>query len=257
MFGKQRMLPHVISHIIEQTVRLILTIILIPKLVNYNLVYAVVFLVIVNFISEAISIIVLLMFLPKNIIIKKEDIKPNKNNIKRILDISIPNTSTRVIGNIGYFLEPIILTAGMIASGYSINYITLEYGIITGYSMPLLLLPGFFTGAISSSLIPVVSKSYVNNNYSYIKKKIKQALVLSLSIGLPATIILFLFPSFFLNLLYGINVGENYLRCLSIPFLLYYVELPLSAILQATNKAKEVMLDNVLGIFIKTILLYC
>ena len=250
------MFPHVVSHIIEQISRLILTVIFIPRLINYNLVYAVTFLVLINLVSEFISIIVILMFMPKNIVIHKEDIIPTKRSIKSILDISIPNTSTRVIGNIGYFLEPVVLTAGMIASGYSISYITMEYGIVSGYSMPMLLLPGFFTGAISSSLIPVVSKAYVNNNYKYIKKKIKQALILSLSIGIPSTIILFLFPNFFLKLLYGINVGGNYMKALSFPFLLYYIELPLSAILQALNKAKEVMYDNILGIVIKTILLY-
>ena len=35
-FGKQKMLPHVISHIIEQIVRLVLTIILVPTLIKYD-----------------------------------------------------------------------------------------------------------------------------------------------------------------------------------------------------------------------------
>ena len=256
MFGKQRMLPHVISHILEQIVRLTLTIIFIPTLIKQSLVYAVSFLVIVNMFSEAISIIILLLFLPKEIIIHKKDVIPTKKSIKSILDISIPNTSTRVIGNIGYFLEPIILTLGLISSGYSIKYITLEYGIITGYSMPLLLLPGFFTGAISSSILPIISRAYANNNFSYIKKKTKQAIFFSLIIGIPCTLILFLFPEFFLKNIYGTNYGANYLKILAIPFLLYYVELPLSAVLQATNKSKKVMLDNLVGIIIKTILLY-
>ena len=255
-FGKQKMLPHVISHILEQIIRLCLTIFFIPILIEKSLIYAVSFLVIVNMFSEAISIIILLLFLPKEIIIHKSDIIPTKKSIKNILDISIPNTSTRVIGNIGYFLEPIVLTLGMIASGYSIKYITLEYGIITGYSMPMLLLPGFFTGAISSSILPVISKAYANNNLVYIKKKTKQAIFFSLIIGIPATLLLFLFPSFFLKTIYGTSYGANYLKILAFPFLLYYIELPLSAVMQATNKSKKVMLDNLIGIVIKTIFLY-
>lgn len=255
-FGKQKMIPHVISHILEQIIRLVLTIILIPNLIKHSLVYAVSFLVLVNMLSEAISIIILLLFLPKEIIIHKTDIIPTKKSIKNILDISIPNTSTRVIGNIGYFLEPIILTLGMTRAGYNISYITLEYGIITGYSMPLLLLPGFFTGAISSSILPVISKAYANKNYSYIKKKTKQAIFFSLIIGVPATLILFLFPNFFLKTIYSTTYGSNYLKVLAFPFLLYYIELPLSAVLQAINKSKEVMLDNLVGIIIKTILIY-
>ena len=255
-FGKQKMFPHVVSHILEQTIRLILTIIIIPTLIKSNLVYAITFLVIVNMISEALSIIILLLFMPKDIIIRKEDIIPKKKNIKNILNISIPNTSTRLIGNIGYFLEPIILTIGLLASGYSINYIRLEYGIISGYSMPILLLPSFFTGAISSSILPIVSNSYAKGNFKYIKKKTNQAIFFSLIIGIPATLIIFLFPSFFLRIIYGETIGINYLRILSIPFLLYYIELPLSAILQATNHSKYVMYDNLIGIILKTISLY-
>lgn len=255
-FGKQKMFPHVVSHVIEQVVRLTLTIVLIPTLLKIDLVYAVSFLVLVNMVSEFTSIIILLLFMPKNIKIKKEDFKPNKGNIKNILNISIPNTSTRLIGNIGYFLEPIFLTSGLLISGYSLSFITQEYGIVSGYSMPLLLLPGFFTGAISNSLLPVISKANVDKNYSYIKRKLKQAIYISLAIGLPVTLILFIFPEFFLNLLYGTTHGGSYLKALAFPFLFYYIELPFSACLQAMNKSKQVMYDNILGIILKTILLY-
>lgn len=255
-FGKQRMFPHVVSHVIEQIVRLVLTIILVPTLLEIDLVYAVAFLVLVNMVSEFTSIIVLLLFLPKGVRISRDDLRPQKKNVKNILSISIPNTSTRLVGNIGYFLEPILLTAGMRTAGYSTSYITQEYGIVAGYSMPLLLLPGFFTGAISNSLLPVISKAFVEKQYSYIKRKLKQAIGISLAIGLPVTIILFLFPEFFLNLLYGTTHGGSYLRALAFPFLFYYIELPFAATLQAMDMSKEVMLDNLLGITLKTILLF-
>lgn len=255
-FGKQKMLPHVISHIIEQIVRLVLTIILVPTLIKIDLVYAVSFLILVNMISEFTSIIILLIFMPKHIKITKQDIKPQKNNIKNILSISIPNTNTRLIGNIGYFLEPILLTSGMLAAGYDISYITLEYGIVAGYSMPLLLLPGFFTGAISNSLLPVISKANTLKQYSYIKRKLKQAILISLIIGIPITFILFLFPDFFLKLFYDTTHGGIYLRYLAIPFLFYYIELPLAATMQAMDMSKNVMIDNMIGIILKTVLLY-
>ena len=255
-FGKQKMFPHVVSHVIEQIARMVLSIIFIPKLLEIDLVYAVMFLILVNMISEFISIIVLLLFMPKNIRIEMEDFRPKRNNIKSILSISIPNTSTRLIGNIGYFLEPILLTSGLLASGYSASFITQEYGILEGYSMPLLLLPGFFTGAISNSVLPIISKAHSDGNKKYIKRKIIQAISISLSIGLPVTIILFLFPEFFLNLIYGTTHGGNYLRCLAIPFLFYYMELPLAASMQAMDMSKYVMIDNIVGITLKTILIY-
>ena len=256
MFGKNKMTYHVTSHIIEQIVRLGLSILIIPTLLNKSLIYAVSFLVLVNMLSELTSIIVLLLLMPKNTTIKKDDIKPRISYIKNILDVSLPNTSTRIIGNIGYFLEPILLTAGMLKGGFDLNYITTNYGIISGYTFPVLLLPSFFTGAISSSLIPIVSNMYVKGNIKEIKRKIKQALFFSLLIGIPVTIIFLFFPELILKLLYGTTLGSNYLKILAIPFLLYYIEIPLSAVLQAINDSKRVMIDNIIGITLKTILLF-
>ena len=255
VFGKRKMTCHVISHIIEQIIRLTLSILVIPLIIDKSLIYAVSFLILVNMFSELSSIIILLILIPKSKI-TKSDLKPSIYNIKNILSISIPNTNTRIIGNIGYFLEPILLTIGMLKCNNSLEYISTNYGIISGYTFPILLLPSFFTGAISSSIMPIISKLYVKKEYKNIKKKTKQAILLSLIIGLPVTTFFFIYPSFILKLLYNTTLGSNYLRILSIPFLLYYIELPLSSIMKATNKSKQVFIDNLIGITIKTLLIY-
>lgn len=238
-FGKQKMLPHVISHVIEQIVRLILIILVIPSLVDKNIVYAVSFLILVNMVSEFLSIIILLLFLPKNTTIKKSDLKPKLKEVKSILNLSIPTTGSRLVGNIGYFLEPIILTFVLTSIGYSNSYILNEYGIISGYVMPLLLLPSFFTNAISQALIPVISKCYSNNEYNTTKRKLKQGIIFSLLVGIPATILFLLFPTFFINLIYNTTEGTDYILFLAPVFLLHYLETPLSSCLQAMGKAKE------------------
>ena len=43
---------------------------------------------------------------------------------------------------------------------------------------------------------------------------------------------------------------------IGIVFILFYIEAPLSAFLQATNRAKEVMYDNFIGIIFKTLSLF-
>lgn len=63
--------------------------------------------------------------------------------MRECLSIGIPNTTGRLIGSFGYFLEPIILSSVLIMVGYNSNFITREYGILSGYVMPLLLLPSF------------------------------------------------------------------------------------------------------------------
>ncbi len=250
-FGKEKMLPHVISNTFEQIVRIILNIICLPLLSSFNTEVIITFLILTNIVSETMSILILYFFLPKKIKITKEMIKPDIPIMKDVLNISIPTTGSRIIGTIGYFFEPIILTSFLLLNGYSSNYITYEYGIITGYVMPLLMLPSFFSMAISQATIPVISNGYANNKINYIKTKIKQSLSLSFIIGLIFTIIIMLFPNFFMKLIYNTNEGVNYIRIIAPFFLFYYIQVPLVAVLQSLNKAKEAMMSTLIGIFIK------
>ena len=254
-FGKEHMFPIILSNIIEQIVRLFLTVTIIPKLMTYSLTIAITGVVSINIISEFISIISLILFIPKQHSIKLEDFKYNKNILKDLLNISIPTTGSRLIGSISYFLEPIILTYVLQKQGYTNSYITIEYGIINGYIYPLLLLPSFFTLAISNALLPVVSNSYSNNNYKYTKYKIKQAITLSLIIGIPCTLLFMTIPEYFLKLIYNTNEGIKYIKIISPFFLLYYIQGPLTTSMQAMNKAKEAMVGTLLGTIIKTCLL--
>ena len=236
-FGKQKMLPHVTSNIIEDIVRLLIIIIYLPKILPLGIKYTTLFLILINIISEFISTIILILFLPKKINIQKNDLIPKKSYIKDTLNICIPNTTSKLIGSIGFFLEPIILTS-LLIKNYSINYITTEYGIITGYVMPLILLPSFITLAISQALLPVISKDYVNNNINSIKRKINISIILSLLIAIPITIILELYPDVLLKTIYHTNKGINYIRILTPFCLLSYIETPLSVVLDSINKSK-------------------
>ena len=119
--------------------------------------------------------------------------------------------------------------------GYSNKFIVNEYGILNGYILPLLMIPSFFTQAISSALIPVISKGYANNNIKYVKNKIKQAEFISLSIGLLVTIIIMIFPDFLLKFIYNTNQGVDYLRLITPFFLIYYFK--------STNTALQAMIS--------------
>ena len=252
-FGKEKMIPHVVSNITEDLIRLIILIIGIPYFLNKGLEYAMAFIVLSNIASELTSIIVLFFFLPKNFKITKNDIKPINKNIKAVMSIGIPSTGSRLIGSIGYFLEPIILTYSLLKIGLTNDYVVTQYGIINGYIMPLLLLPSFFTNAISQALIPTISHAYVNNNIKYTKNKIKQAIFFSLLIGVPATIFFELFPEIPLKLIYNTNEGITYLRVIAPICLFYYIQAPLTSTLQAIGKAKEAMFGTLEGMFIRTI----
>ena len=193
------------------------------------------------------------MFIPKNVNIKKEEIQPDLKTTKEILNISLPTVSSRLIGNIGFFLEPIILTNILLYVGYSNHYILTEYGIYNAYSISLLAMPSFFIQAISSSLLPEISKFYINKNIKMIKKRLKQALIISFVIGTFFSISILIFREQLLEILYKTNNGSGYIKILAPFFILFYLEGPLQSVLQALNKFKSCMYITLIAIFIKLI----
>ena len=250
-FGHEKMFPHVFSNIIEDIVRLAIIKFGIHYITPYGLKYTVSFLILSNIISEITSTITLFFFLPKNIKITKKDFLPNKSYIKESLKISIPTTASRLIGSIGMFLEPIILTNTLLKSGYNIKTITREYGIITGYALPLILLPSFFTLAISQALLPSLTREYKNKNQKNIRKIIKLAITICLIIGIPLTIILEINPHIFLKKLYHTTEGINYIKVLAPICILQYIQSPLASSFDALGKSKDNLISSLIGTTIR------
>ena len=252
-YGKQNVTPHMISNIIEQLFRLLIISSILPKIIKYGNTITVTTYILFNILSESLSIIILLLFLPKNKTIKKEDLSFNISETKEILSISIPSITGRLLGNIGFFFEPIILTAILSYTGMPINAIAREYGIYNTYTIGTLLFPSFFISAISNSLLPEISNIFYKKNTILLKKRITQSIKISLLVGLICTITIYLGSSTILNVLYKTNEGLEYIKILSPFFILYYLEAPLSSILIGINKIKKTTFISTTGIIIKLI----
>lgn len=253
-FANERMYPHVISNILEDVVKLLLIILFIDFFIKSKEL-TITYIIITNIFSELSSIIIFLILAPK-FNIKLKDIKINKKDIKDLFKIAIPNTISRLIGSITYFFEPIIITYVLLKLGYSSHYILTEYGIISGYVLPLILLPSFFTNAISQALIPVISSNYTIKNFKYIRYKIKQALIISLILGLIFTSIFIFKGQYLLKLIYNTDQGYNYIKFIAPVFLLHYLQHPLLSALQAMQYTKINMLISIINMFIRTVLLF-
>lgn len=252
-FGKQKMMPHTVSNIIEQIARLIIIVLFLPKLMSYGYIYGICGFILLSIISEFISIVIFLIFLPKGFKIKKEDLKPDLKTTREVMDLCLPTVSGRIIGNVAYFLEPIILMYVLKLMGYSNVFIVNEYGIYNAYVIPLLVIPSFIVQAISTALIPEVSKSYENKNMHHVKKRLKQAIIISILLGLLTNIFVFLYPEILLKLVYNTNEGINYIKVLAFFFVLYNLEGPLSSALQALGKTKLAFRATTFGVLIKTV----
>lgn len=254
-YGKQNMIPNVVSNVIEQLIRGILIYLFVPLIMEKSEILAAASLFLFSFIEELISIIINLMFIPHKIKIQKNDLIPDKYTLKNILDISLPTVSSRIIGNIGYFFEPIILKNLLLFSGYSNNYILVEYGAYNAYTITILTVPSFFITAIASALIPEVSKHFLERNNSKLRKRLKEALLFALFIGIIYSIILIFYGDKILYAIYNTYEGLNYIKILAPIFPLFYLEAILISFLQAINKANVTMRITIIGVILKLIVL--
>jgi stage V sporulation protein B len=245
-WGKQNMTPYMLSNFLEQVTRILLITLFISKFLEISLVYAICFIILVNIAGEIVSILIMTFYMPKYKV-NKDDIKVNKNDINSIMNVSIPSTSSKIIGSFAYFLEPVILTNMLLFMGYTKDYIIYEYGIINAYALSLLLMPQFFIQNMSTALIPEMSKYYSQGNKKMCKKRLSQIIIVSTIIGLVSTIIIFIFSKFFLNLLYHTTQGVDYIKLLAPFTVLYYIENPLINALQAIGLSKQAMKGTIYG----------
>lgn len=185
-------------------------------------------------------------------------LKDKKNDdvqsAKQLLGISFPITLARLIGSVTYFLEPIIYT-NMLKSCMDVSLVTRSYGILTGYVMPLLLMPGFFSVALANYLLPKMSMNIERQNYKEAKSLFKKLTLFSLSLGLIFSLVLFFGADLLLKILYGSNEGSNLVRVLAFPFLIYYVETPIINAMHAIGKTKKALKSTIISSIVRITIL--
>ncbi len=251
-FGKQRMVPYVVSNALEQVVRLFLIVCFLPYFISKGVVVGVSSFLLLNIVSEISSVLVFFLFLPKKVLITKKDLKPDLHTVKDVLSVSIPTVSSRFIGNIGFFFEPILLTNILLFVGYSSDFILMEYGAYNAYSIALLTMPSFFVGAVSNALVPEISKFFNQRKFGVVKRRFYQGLIFSGILGLFFTLPIYFFRENLLLLLYKTTSGADYIKVLAPFFVLFYLEAPLISTLQGLGEARFTMKITFIGVILKT-----
>ena len=238
-----------ICQISEELARLLFIIIFVDMIDKNNISLLSFFAMFSTIIGEIASLIHLILSLniKDKSILKRIKIENDSNAkiSKKIVKLSLMNTSTRMIGSLIYFLEPIIYTMLMINIGVDSESLTLQYGIVNSYVFPLLLLPSFFSNCISVYMLPKLS-SYIENNY-YIKAK-KTFVIISLISFLSGFICLFiiyLFPSFFTTLLYGKKIGIDYIKRYTFLISVIFLQTPIHIAMISFDKEKFLLIESI------------
>lgn len=244
------------SQIVEETSRLLFTYLFLKNPLSSSLPFLVTIAYLSMSFGELMSIIYLLLLSRK-----KYSFAPlkniNKQNLimKDLLNISLPLTGSRLYHCFMNFLEPILLIHVLTQLGLTQNYIQDQYAILSGYVVSLLVTPTFFCTIIYRLYLPIATDDlYYHKSTAFLH--LLYALLICLLIGLPFTLIFYFFPKQSLMVLYNTTSGYQQLKYMAFPFLLFYLQTPLSTILQAKNKNKVMFIISIIECTLEIILTY-
>jgi len=231
--GLQQMSPTAVTQIIEQAVKLgaglYFARLWVPKGVEFGAAGALLGVTV----SEIAALAVIILWYGKNSKkLKQKRHEPSGASfvssrfaLHALLRIAIPVTAGACLMPIVGFLDTLIVTSAMAGVDYSaFNPLSPQtsFGVLTGAVNPLVNMPAVLSLALCMSLVPAISEARAQKSPLLVSRRSAMGLKLSLLIGLPCAVGLYVLARPILSLLYSgglapeeIAVGAQLLKTLS------------------------------------------
>jgi len=259
--GKQEMKPAAISQLLEQVVRISLIVLFTKLFLPYGIEYAAAGAMLAAVFGELASLIYITFYFKLNQVfrVRKKfftQLKSSSHIAKELLSVAIPTLGSRMIGSVSWFFEPIVVSYALMLAGLKAAEATAQYGVLTGFALPLLMLPSFITLSLSTALVPAISEAYSLKNYEQINHRLNQSMRLTFITGGLAISLLFILAEPLMTLMYGTNDGTLFVQLMAPLFLFNYCQGPLQSVLQALNLAKAAMVNSLIGAVAKLSIIF-
>jgi len=194
--GKQQMKTIAVSDIFENIANICAILLLVEWLLPYGIEYAAAGAMAASVVSEATSLTILAIRfrierarLPRTISVR-EALAKGKNTLFELLRIGLPTSGQGFIHSLYGAVQPLLVAYSLSLAGLMTSEATAQFGLLTGYALPLLFLPGFVTHSLSTALIPAISEAGASRDSLLMHRTIEQAMRIALLVGAPSTIIL-------------------------------------------------------------------
>lgn len=156
--------------------------------------------------------------------------------IKRILMVSIPIALTAIMSSLNKNIDSFTVVRSLkefLPEDLAIS----QYGILGGKVDMLTSLPLSINVAFSTALVPAIAAAKAKRDERTIKEKTSFSLLISMLIGLPCTVGMFLFAGPILNLLFpNANAGEMILQISSLTIIFTILDQTINGALQGYGK---------------------
>lgn len=175
----------------------------------------------------------------------------NPHLLSSLLKMAIPLNINRLVVNFLTSIESIRIPMMLELYGMSASTALSTYGILSGMALPVLFFPTSFTGALSSMILPAISKAQSQNDKKQIHTLTIHAASFVIFSGLFCGMIFFMCSDFIGTFLFQEPLAGVYIRtlCLLCPFL--YVNHIFSSILQGLGQPFTIFFINATSLCIR------
>ena len=173
--------------------------------------------------------------------------------IKRILLVSIPITLTAIMSSINKNVDSFTVVRNLRAFMPE-DQATALYGILGGKVDTLTSLPLAINVAFATALVPAISAAKAKGDNKTITEKTSFSLLVSMLIGLPCTVGMFIFAQPILNLLFpNANDGALILQISALTIIFTILDQTINGALQGFGKLIIPTISLATGVFVKFI----
>jgi O-antigen/teichoic acid export membrane protein len=261
--GHQSMGPSAVSQVVEQIVRIAFLLAgsyIVLNVFNGSLVTAVSVATFAAFIGAIGSLLVLAWYWFKRKPHLDKLLEQDKGTMdislgemyKEILTYAAPFVLVGIANPLFQFIDQLTFTKAMLALGINKDQAVTAFSVLNFQTHKLVIIPVSLATAFSLTLVPSVTKSFVEKDWNSLNRQLDQTFQVLLFLTLPAVFGLSLLAEPIYTLFYGHSeLGTEVLRSyapVAILFALYSVT---AAILQGINEQRFTVLSLLVGLLIK------
>lgn len=173
------------------------------------------------------------------------------NIVKKVLVISIPITTSAILSSLGKNVDSVTVVR-ILKEILGEEIAIAKYGILSSKVDILIALPLSFNIAISTALIPEISRKRAVNDLDGIIKKIETSILITIIIGIPCSFGMYFYSGRIFDLLYPrANEGAKLLSLASFSIIFSLLVQTLNGVLQGLGKNNVPVYASIIGLIFK------
>lgn len=172
-----------------------------------------------------------------------------------LFTVGAPVTMQKLVMSLVLMLQSFMIPNLLHGAGLTTETATALYGNFSGVAMSLVNLPGIFTATLTMAILPAVAE--INHRPEVLNSRVNQSLQLTTLIGIPVSVIFWLYATELCDWLFGTPAAGGILQILALGSVFIYSQTVLTGILQGMGNVKYLLFNLIFSGLVLQGLLFC